>query len=112
MYIDAKKIKSLSPTDYNPAVKKLFKKLNKSKSWTLDNGIENVKYEELEKALQIKTYFCDPYASWQKPGIENANKLIRRFIPKGDDISLYSDALNEPPRSKLRGITVLASVVG
>lgn len=109
MYIDAKKIKSLSPTDYNPAVQHLFKKLDKNKSWTLDNGIENVKYEELETVLDIKTYFCDPYSSWQKPGIENANKLIRRFIPKGADISLYSDAfirseiqkLNDTPRKAL-----------
>ena len=109
MYIDAKKIKSLSPTDYNPAVRYLFGKLTKNKSWTLDNGIENVKYEELEKELNIKTYFCDPYSSWQKPGIENANKLIRRFIPKGCDISEYSDAfikqniqeLNDTPRKAL-----------
>ncbi len=109
MYIDAKKINSLSPTNYNPAVKKVFGKLNGSKSWTLDNGIENVKYEELEKELELKTYFCDPYSSWQKPGIENANKLIRRFIPKGADISLYSDAfirreiqkLNDTPRKAL-----------
>ena len=109
MYTDAKKIKSLSPTYYNPGVKHVFKKLNKSKSWTLDNGIENVKYEELEQQLHIKTYFCDPYSSWQKPGIENANKLIRRFIPKGADISLYSDAfirkeiqkLNDTPRKAL-----------
>lgn len=109
MYVDAKKISSLSPTHYNPAVKKIFGKLHKTKSWTLDNGIENVQYEELEKALHIKTYFCDPYSSWQKPGIENANKLIRRFIPKGADISLYSDAfirrgiqkLNDAPRKAL-----------
>jgi transposase, IS30 family len=109
MYIDAKKITSLSPTDYNPVVKKLFGKLNKSQSWTLDNGIENVQYEELEKTLGIKSYFCDAYSSWQKPGVENANKLIRRFIPKGADISLYSDAfirkeiqkLNDTPRKAL-----------
>jgi len=109
MYIDAKKIKSLSPTDYNPGVKNLFGKLDGNKSWTLDNGIENVNYEELEKDLKIKTYFCDPYSSWQKPGIENANKLIRRFIPKGTNIADYSDAfikekieeLNNTPRKAL-----------
>lgn len=109
MYVDARKIKSLSPSDYNPAVTYLFKKLLGTKSWTLDNGIENVKYEELEQTLHIKTYFCDPYSSWQKPGVENANKLIRRFIPKGADISLYSDAfvrreiqkLNDTPRKNL-----------
>ena len=109
MYIDAQKIKSLRPQDYNPGVRQLFKKLQGSKSWTLDNGIENVKYQELEKELGITTYFCDPYSSWQKPGIENANKLIRRFIPKGADISLYSDVLirreikklNDTPRKSL-----------
>lgn len=109
MYIDADKIPSLSPVVYNPAVEKLFGKLSEAKTWTLDNGIENVKYEELEKELGIKTYFCDPYSSWQKPGIENANKLIRRFIPKGADINNYSDTfikqkidkLNDTPREAL-----------
>lgn len=109
MYIDAKKITSLSPKNYNPGVKHLFRKLSKIKSWTLDNGIENVHYKELEQQLGIKTYFCDPYSSWQKPGVENANKLIRRFIPKGVDISLYTNAfikreiekLNNTPRKAL-----------
>lgn len=109
MYIDAKKIKSLSPEQYNPAVKKMFRKLNKSKTWTLDNGIENVEYEKLEKKLKIKSYFCDPYSSWQKPGVENANKLIRRFIPKGSNIDHYShhfirkkiNQLNDTPRKAL-----------
>lgn len=109
MYIDARKIKSLSPMRYNPAVARMFKKLNKSKTWTLDNGIENIDYESLEKQLKIKTYFCDPYSSWQKPGVENANKLIRRFIPKGSNIDNYScqfiskkiSQLNNMPRKAL-----------
>ena len=87
----------------------MFRKLDKSKTWTLDNGIENVNYEELEKELKIKSYFCDTYSSWQKPGIENANKLIRRFIPKGSNIDNYSHAfirkninqLNNTPRKAL-----------
>lgn len=109
MYIDAKKIKSLSPIYYNPAMKRLFGKLKETKSLTLDNGIENVHHEELQRSLNIKIYFCDPYSSWQKPGIENANKLIRKFIPKGANISAYSDrfvrknikALNDTPRKAL-----------
>ncbi len=109
MYVAARKIKSLSPRHYNPAVKKMFAKLNQSRTWTLDNGIENVDYEELEKALKITAYFCDPYSSWQKPGIENANKLIRRFIPKGSDIENYSQTfikknisqLNDTPKKNL-----------
>ena len=52
MYIAARRIKSLSPRHYNPAVKRMFAKLNQSKTWTLDNGIENVDYEELENKLK------------------------------------------------------------
>jgi IS30 family transposase len=87
----------------------MFGKLRKSRTWTLDNGHENVHHGELERQLKIKAYFCDPYSSWQKPGIENANKLIRRYIPKGSDIAGYSHAfvkkmvreLNDTPRKSL-----------
>lgn len=34
-------------------------------------------------------YFVDPYCSWQKGAIENANKLIRQFIPKEHDLTKY-----------------------
>lgn len=110
MYIDARKIQSLSPAHYNPAMEYMFRKLLKTISLTLDNGIENTHHEWLQTKLGIKIYFCDPYSSWQKPGIENANKLIRRFIPKGVDISRYSDTLirkeiqklNHTPRKALQ----------
>lgn len=60
-------------------------------------------------ALQIKTYFCRPYHSWEKGTIENTNGRIRRFIPKGADLSTYSDTeiqiiedwLNHTPRKCL-----------
>lgn len=75
------------------------------KTLTLDNGIENTKYEE----LNIGTYFCNPYSSWQKPGKENAARMIRRFILKGSDINNYSsqyvkmveNILNNKPRKSL-----------
>ena len=74
-------------------------------SLTQDNGIENTRHEE----LGVPVYFCDPYSSWQKGGVENANKMIRRFIPKGADIAAYSqeyvsmavDILNNKPRKSL-----------
>ena len=77
----------------------------KVKSYTLDNGIENVKYEELE----VPTFFCDPYSSWQKAGVENIIKMARRFFPKGSDLSQYSNEyimwveniLNNKPRKSL-----------
>ena len=103
-YLDAKKINNLRPRSNIEAIKELA--LNKIvKSRTLDNGIENIYYQE----LGLPTYFCDPYSSWQKGGIENANKMIRRFIPKSSDINDYSDEyvkmvitiLNNKPRKSL-----------
>lgn len=86
-YIKLKKMNSLKPKDFNNAVLSMTDNLTTIKSLTLDNGIENKHYEE----LGIKTYFCDSYASWQKGGVENVNGLIRRYIPKGSDISKFSD---------------------
>lgn len=104
-YTNIRKIKSLKPELFNKAIESVKKELE-IKTMTMDNGIENVKHEE----LGVKTYFCDPYSSWQKPGVENAGKMIRKFIPKGSDISCYSDGyvkmiediLNNKPRKSLK----------
>lgn len=55
-------------------------------SLTLDNGVENARYKD----LNIPTYFCDPYSSWQKGTVENGIGLIRRFIPKKADLKDFS----------------------
>ena len=57
-----------------------------TKSLTLDNGVENVRYKE----LGIITYFCHPYSSWEKGSIEHAFKRLRRFIPKKASLKDYS----------------------
>ena len=103
-YIDARKIKNMKPESNNYALKEMLEN-KKALSLTQDNGIENTKHQE----LGLATYFCDPYSSWQKGGIENANKMIRQFIPKGSSISDYSDkyvkmiitVLNNKPRKSL-----------
>jgi len=56
-------------------------------SVTRDNGRENAKHEETLKDFDVQTYFCDPYCSWQKGGIENLNKLIRQYLPKKCDFA-------------------------
>lgn len=112
-YVDARRIKSLKPEEHNQAIKKMAKKLNILNSMTFDNGIENIKHLDLQEDLKIKTYFCDPYSSWQKGGVENSNKLIRRFIPKGSDIKSYLPQyiackikrLNHTPRKSLNYFT-------
>jgi len=64
------------------------------KSITFDNGLEFASHQLLvEKG--IKTYFCDPYSSWQKGLVEQANGLVRRFLPKNFDQLLLNDNLVE-----------------
>jgi len=72
------------------AFKKIKKRFPEIKTITTDNDILLAKHKKLEKILEVKIYFCDPYSSWQKGSIENANKHIRKYIPKGSDISKYS----------------------
>lgn len=60
-------------------------------SMTFDNGTENAKHMAVKKEYGIDTYFCDPFASWQKGGVENANKLIRQYLPRKTDLSKLTD---------------------
>jgi IS30 family transposase len=69
---------------------KLFPKIAR-KSATFDNGGEFADHEKLH-SLECKTFFCDPYASWQKGGLEHANGRIRRFLPKHTKLSEISHA--------------------
>ena len=55
------------------------------KTITTDNGSEFFRHEYITKKLGVKVYFADPHAQWQKGGIENANGLIRQYIPNSTD---------------------------
>ena len=60
------------------------------KSLTLDNDIAFRRHQKLSELIGAPIYFCEPYHSWEKGGVENVNRLIRRYVPKGCDISNYS----------------------
>lgn len=102
--VSFRKINRLKPRLFNQAIKEMAKD-KKVRSLTMDNGIENIKYEE----LGLATFFCDPYSSWQKGGVENVIKMARRFFPKGSDLSKYpndyvmmvENILNNKPRKSL-----------
>lgn len=76
---------------------------------TTDNGSEFMMHSKIEKALGTTVYYADSYSAWQKGAIENTNKLIRQYIPKGTDFRDISDEyihsvqlkLNRRPRQKL-----------
>ena len=58
---------------------------------TFDNGTEFARHLELHR-LSIETFFCDPYAPWQKGGVENAIGRMRRFIPRKTDLATLPTA--------------------
>ena len=60
------------------------------KTITLDNDILFRMHKALSSFLGLKIYFCRPYHSWEKGSIENVNRFIRKYIPKGSDLSRYS----------------------
>lgn len=72
---------------------KVKKRYPELRTLTTDNDILLVNHKELEKLLGINMYFCHPYHSWEKGTIENTNGEIRKYIPKGSDISKYSPRL-------------------
>jgi len=79
------------------------------KTLTYDQGKEMARHEELARRVRIQVYFADPHSPWQRPSNENANGLIREYLPKGMDLSGVRQAelnniarlLNHRPRKCL-----------
>lgn len=90
-YYDAVKISTIDSELGIWAQKELLIKhpIQAAKSATFDNGKENYNHAQLNK-LGIRTYFCDPYCSWQKGSNENHNGILRRYIPKKTDFSTFT----------------------
>lgn len=102
--VTARKVRNMSPVDHEIATKKMLGCM-KAFSITRDNGIENMHHEK----NPVPSFFCEAYSSWQKGAIENANKLLRSFFPKGTNFRLVTQKeidvavriINEKPRKIL-----------
>ena len=57
---------------------------------TTDNGIENRQHTLVTKKTGAPVFFTDPYSSWQKGSVENANRMLRHYFPKGTDFATVS----------------------
>ncbi len=90
---------------------KLPSELYKSLTW--DRGKEMTDHQRFTLKTDIQVYFCDPQSPWQRGSNENTNRLLRQYLPKGTDLSVYSQAklnwiareLNERPRKTLEYAT-------
>ena len=92
------------------------------KTLTYDRGTEMARHAELTRRTGIKVFFADPYSPWQRASNENANGLIRQYLPKGTDLSAFDqdqldeivERLNNRPRKVLDFLTpneVFAQIV-
>lgn len=78
-------------------------------SITYDNGLEFAMHELVNELLECKSYFCKPYRSWEKGGVENYNGLVRQYFPKGYDFATITterlveveEEINNRPRNIL-----------
>jgi len=76
---------------------------------TSDNGKEFAAHQRISNELLIDFFFAHPYAAWERGTNENANGLIRQYLPKDRDLSTVSaheeimimDRLNLRPRKCL-----------
>lgn len=78
------------------------------RSITFDNGTEFAACEKFE-SLGFKVYYAHPYSAWERGQNEHFNGMLRRFIPKGSDLSVltqddldrFAEYLNSLPRKHL-----------
>jgi IS30 family transposase len=74
--------------------------VNPMKSLTLDNDTAFAQHENIEKEMKTQVYFCEPYKSYQKGSIENANCLLRTQLPLQTNIdSLEQDKIDNIVKS-------------
>lgn len=84
------RILPVSVANVQRALLRMKKRYPEMQTITFDNDILFLEHQRLEQKLAVTIFFCHPHSPWEKGGIENLNKWLRRYIPKSSDISKYS----------------------
>lgn len=92
--------------------------IQRYKTITCDNGMEFLNFDGTERSAtspdtkRTLLFYCHPFASCERGSNENQNKLIRRWIPKGESIAEYKDKIpfiqdwiNNYPRKLFGGLS-------
>lgn len=117
-FILIRKLESRSIDEVHTVIARMLRPIRNLSSLTLDNDIAFRRHAELSEILKAPIYFCHPYHSWEKGGVEFSNRLIREYIPKGTDISKIPEdyildlevLLNNRPRQILNFKTPLEAM--
>jgi IS30 family transposase len=103
------KLKDRTARSLSGRLTRLIRGAGRVETVTADNGTEFHDYERVERLTGVSFYFARPYHSWERGSNENANGLVRQYLPKGMSMSGLSQhqcnaiarTLNTRPRKRL-----------
>jgi len=106
--VRARLVTNLKPTPYATTIARVASTM-RVQSLTTDNGIENKQHSIVTTQTGAPVFFTDPYSSWQKGSVENANRMLRYYFPKGTDFATVTQTdvvhaltlINNKPRKIL-----------
>jgi IS30 family transposase len=111
LFVMLVKMDGATAVDALQAYEQAFSPLDEALRQTLtyDQGKEMALHKKLAQSTGLKIYFADPHSPWQRGINENTNGLIRQYLPKGTDLSVYTQrqldhiawSLNTRPRKTL-----------
>jgi IS30 family transposase len=113
------KLRALTQREILRAIRRILRRVGTDRflSITADNGSEFLDHDAIEALFKgrgsFKLYYTHAYAAWEKGSVENANRLVRRWYPKGTDfskvpsscIAALEQVINSIHRKRLNGLT-------